>query len=369
MLRVCHLTTSFLLPHGPSAGILAQIENQDPARIKSTIWSLYEPPVHRDASAVLAPLGIGYRCLGMSRSFADVRVLPRLVTLLRRERPDILHCHLVRANLYGRIAARIVGVPVVVNMLRNVDPYVTGSGLGAAAVRWFERATASWVARYVAVSERVRRDVLAGLRLPDEKIVTVLNAVDLAPFRELPPKTAHEGVVIGTAGGLEPRKNHATLVRAMAMLPEARLVIAGEGEERGNIETLIQALGLEGRVTLAGLVRDIPRFLASVDVFVMASSAEGLPRAIMEAMAAGLPVVATDAGGTREAVEDGVTGMVVPVDDFDRLVDALRTMVGHAEFRHAMGEAGRRRALALFAPERLGNEYTALYERLMLERR
>lgn len=364
MLRVCHLTPSFFLPHGPSAGILAQIDGQDATRIRSSVWSMYTPPLHLDATALLASRGIASRNLGMSRSFLDVRVLFRLVAALREEKPDILHCHLLRANLYGRLAAAIARVPVVINTWRSVEPYMTSRGAGASIARVVESRTTRWVDMYVAVSERVRRAGIEALRVPAEKVVTIVNAVDLEPYRTLAPRAPHQDVVVATLGGLEPRKNHAWLLDALLRIPSVRLVIGGEGPERERLLARAQTLGVSSRVSLPGLVRDVPLFLRAADIFVMVSTAEGLPRAIMEAMAAELPVVTTDAGGAAEAVEHGVSGYVVPIGDMDAFVRVVTSLAEDRELRERVGAAARERAFALFDPKRMAAEYTRLYETL-----
>ena len=241
---------------------------------------------------------------------------------------------------------------------------MTSDGMTSRAVRFVESKTSAWVSAYVAVSATLRRTAIETLRLPGERIETILNAVDLDPYREIPDRPRRRAVVIGTAGGLDVRKNHAFLIRAMRQVTDATLLIAGEGPEREHLRALIRELALDDVVTLVGLIRDIPAFLASLDIFVMTSTREGLPRAVMEAMASGLPALVTDAGGTEEAVEDGVCGYVVPIGDEAAFVARLRRLVADADLRREFGDAARRRAFETFSAVRMAHEYTALYERL-----
>lgn len=377
-IKVIHLIPSFWTGHGPSSGILAQIQAHAPRDFDFAIWSLYAPPPELDPRNLLQQAGLAYRVLPMSRSFLDVRVLAPLVRHLRRERPDVLHCHLVRANLYGPMAARLAGIPAVICTFRGIDAYVTSSGLLPAAIRLVERLTSTWVSRYVAVSETARQAIIKHLHLSPGKIVTILNAVDLSPFAPvrrdrpgfraalgLPP----EAVVLGSVGRLSPLKNYANLIRWLADLapifPQAHLLLVGDGPERPALETLIRDLGLTPRVHLLGHREDVPELLPLMDVFALPSLSEGLPRAVMEAMAAGLPCVVMDAGGNSEAVVEGQTGYVAPLEDGVKFTEGLTRLLEDEGLRKKLGTAGKKRAFALFNPKRLAAQYEELYRSVL----
>jgi glycosyltransferase involved in cell wall biosynthesis len=170
-----------------------------------------------------------------------------------------------------------------------------------------------------------------------------------------------EGVpVVGNVAALTGHKDQATLVEAMALLrprlPEARLVIVGEGELRGALEAQVRERALGDRVVFAGFRRDLDRLLPAFSVFCLSSHLEGLGTSLLDAMAFGLPVVATAAGGIPEAVADGVTGRVVPPRDPGALADALAEALGDEERRRAWGAAGRRRFLELFTVDHMVDE-------------
>ncbi len=376
--KVYHLIPSFWTGHGPSSGIMAQIQSQDHREFDFSIWSLYAPPPALDPQAMLSKAGLGYRVFPMGSSFLDVRVLRPLVRQLRREPPDILHCHLVRANLYGPIAARLAGVKRVICTIRGIDEYITSPGLIPRAVRLVERLTAGWVAKYVAVSEAARQAMIAHLELSPRKIVTILNAVDLTPFQR--PRgdgsavraelgLAPGAVVVGSVGNLLPLKNYANLLRwfgdLSARFPQVQLLIIGEGKERQGLERLIGELHLTDKVRLPGFRADIPEVLGALDIFAFPSLSEGLPRAVMEAMAAGLPCVAMDVGGNAEAVVDGLTGFVVSPEDAPGFKDALIRLIKDGELRKKLGEAGKKRAFTLFNPKRLAAQYAELYRAVL----
>jgi glycosyltransferase involved in cell wall biosynthesis len=165
---------------------------------------------------------------------------------------------------------------------------------------------------------------------------------------------------VGNVAALTGHKDHATLVEALALLrarqPRAWLVIAGEGELRGALEAQARALGVEGRTVFAGFRNDLDRLLPAFSVFCLSSRLEGLGTSVLDAMALGLPVVATAAGGIPEAVVDGVTGRLVPPRDPRALADALFEALSDEARRKAWGETGRRRFLECFTCERMVDE-------------
>ena len=172
--------------------------------------------------------------------------------------------------------------------------------------------------------------------------------------------------MIGNVAALTGHKDHETLVEAMALLrprsPHACLVIAGDGDRRPALEALVRARSLEGRVLFAGFRDDLDRLLPAFSVFCLSSHLEGLGTSVLDAMAFGLPVVATAAGGIPEAVEDGLTGRVVPPRAPAALADALVEVLGDEARRRALGEAGRRRFLERFTSDRMVEETLRVLE-------
>jgi len=168
-----------------------------------------------------------------------------------------------------------------------------------------------------------------------------------------------------TVARLDPQKGLHDLVAAAALVPEARVMVVGEGPERRALETRIAHLGLGDRVHLLGFRSDVPDLLAGSDLFVLPSLFEGLPLSILEAMAAGKPVVATAIGGNDEAVVDGATGLLVPPGDPRALADAIRALLRDPERRRRLGEAGRRRAEAEFSAPAMVRRVAAVYDELL----
>ncbi len=278
-----------------------------------------------------------------------------LALLLRRDRPRALLLHDPHAVSAGLVASRLAGGPALV-AVRRVDFPLRGA---------FSRRKYAACDRVIVVSRAIGAVVESG-GLDAARLRLVYEGVsDRQPQPGGREALAELGVpsgapVVGNVAALTGHKDHATLVEAMARLrprvPEARLVIAGEGELRPALEALVRQRGLEDRVILAGFRRDLDRILPALSVFCLSSHLEGLGTSVLDAMAFGLPVVATAAGGIPEAVEDGVTGRVVPPRDPAALADALAEVLGDEGRRRALGAAGRQRFLERFTTDRMVEE-------------
>lgn len=187
---------------------------------------------------------------------------------------------------------------------------------------------------------------------------------NLVPDRGPVAPVPHEGVVLGAVGRLDPQKGFDVLLDALAALPDVRLVLVGEGRSRANLEGRAARPDLAGRVTFAGWSEDVRAHLAAVDVVVLPSRSEGFPLTIVEAMLAGLPVVATRVGSVAEAVSEGESGLLVDADDPGALAGALRTLVEDASLRRKLGARGREIAAAAFTVDHMARAYEALYGEL-----
>jgi glycosyltransferase involved in cell wall biosynthesis len=226
------------------------------------------------------------------------------------------------------------------------------------------------VDRLLSVSERLADRMAEEFDVPRRTITTIPNGVDLQRFsaaerRRAPSTDAQARVTIGTIGRLVPVKDQSNLLRALAMLEAGpagvRASIVGDGPLRNDLDRERRDLGLEEMVQLPGFRADVEHALASFDIFVLSSQSEGMSNTILEAMASGLPVVATRVGGADELVQDGVTGLLVPAHDPAALAKALDTLVSDPGKRRQFGSAGRRRALERFGLERMLNDYEHLY--------
>jgi glycosyltransferase involved in cell wall biosynthesis len=281
----------------------------------------------------------------------DLAGLVELVRLFRRERPDIAHLNSSKVGTLGRIAAVLARVPVRIFTVHGWS-FSPHSGAAETAYRALERLLGplAWTI-CVSAGDRAKAPWLNG------RAVVIPNAVDVGAMRAASPDGGPPTIV--SVGRLVLPKAFWALGDAFRALEPGsfRGVVVGEGPQRSLLE------GIPG-VELLGMRDDVADVLTGADIFVLSSLSEGMPISVLEAMAAGLPVVATAVGGLPEVVVEGETGFLVPPDDVGALTRALARLVADCELRRRMGAAGRRRAELLFDVPRFREEHLALYERL-----
>jgi sugar transferase (PEP-CTERM/EpsH1 system associated) len=316
--------------------------------------------------------GVEVLALG-KRPGHDLPAFVRLVRTLRRIRPAVVHSR-NWAAFDAVPAARLARVPFVVHGEHGremSDPHGRMGRRNRA-----RRTLAPLVSRFVTVSEDLRRWLVEVVGVPPHKVTTIQNGVDLSRFGHLERYPARlrlelsgDSVVVGTVGRLDPVKDQAGLIRAFATLapshPEAVLVIAGDGPCRPALTRLIEDLGMASRVHLLGARPDVPAVLAAMDLFVLPSIAEGISNTILEAMASGLPVVATRVGGNPELVEHGVGGALVPAQEPAALAAAMAAYLDEPGIRALHGKSSRQRAAERFGLERMCSAYAGLYRDLL----
>lgn len=297
----------------------------------------------------------------------DLLGLLELVALIRRERPDILHANSSKAGLLGRTAAAALGVPVRI-FTAHGWAFKAYSGPVSLIYRWADRLMAPLTTTTVCVSERERSAGVAARTCRARDTVVIPTAVDAAAA----PPARHAGSPprVITVGRLAAPKDTVTLVRALARVPGRpfRATIVGDGPDRPAVEAEIRAAGLDGVVELAGERHDVPHLLADSDVFALSSRSEGAPISVLEAMAAGLPVVGSRVGGVPELVLDGETGLLVEPGDPDELATAIGRLAADPELRRRMGEAGRQRTQGRFALDTFRRAHVELYSRELARR-
>lgn len=297
----------------------------------------------------------------------DLLGLVELVRLMRTERPDIVHVNSSKAGVLGRIAAALTRVPVTVFTVHGWA-FKAYSGIASALYRSADRLLSPLTTVTICVTETERAAGLAARTCRAGRTVVIPNAVDVGAA----PRARHDGdrPRIVSVGRLAYPKDPRTLVRALARV-RARpfsAQIVGDGPDQGGVEAEVRELGLESAVELSGPRGDVPELLAQADVFVLASRSEGGPISILEAMAAGLPVVASDVGGVGDLVADGATGLLVPPADPDALAAALDRVLADPELRRRLGAAGRERARERFDLGALRRAHLELYARELARR-
>jgi L-malate glycosyltransferase len=299
----------------------------------------------------------------------------RLSWFLRRAKFNVVHTHDLWSNLMGVPAARLAGVPAIVSSQRDLAHF-----------DWYKGSRRVWLRRIqnlsnivLANSTPVRDALIAEDRFAPEKLRVIRNGVDIEKFqgsgeREVLFPNIENGKLIVLVGNMHSDvKGHPWLIAsAPAVLrefPSTRFVLVGDGEARDSFAKQVSELGLSRNFLFLGRRRDVPRILSSCDIAVLPSRAEGLPNAVLEYMAAGLPVVASRAGGIEELVEDGVTGLLVPVEDSAALSAAFLRYLRTPEEAGQMGKRGQAFVARNFSFDRLVREVDELYSALLMKRK
>ncbi len=292
--------------------------------------------------------------------------LVELVRLFRRLRPEIVHLNSSKAGVLGRLAASLARVPVRI-FTAHGWAFKATTGVGATLYLWADRAVRPLTTMVICVSENeLRAGIAARVCLPARSTV-IKNAVEVGrPGRSDRGHGVRPAEIVSVGRLAEP-KDFSTLVAAFALLPAgcARLRLLGDGPQRGRIEAQIDDLGLTDSVELAGEVADVGPYLEQADVFVLSSSSEGMPISVLEAMAAGLPVVASAVGGLAEVVVEGETGYLVPPGDAGALAARLAELAGDPGSAARLGNAGYRRAEECFSLPRWRERHLELYRSLL----
>jgi glycosyltransferase involved in cell wall biosynthesis len=303
-----------------------------------------------------------------------------IISALKRDRPDVLHTHNRLVHHYGVVAGRLAGIPLIVNTMHGGEFQISEQGAQFVATTkspdrkgdLLYRATVPWTDAVVAISEATRQFLIKHRHLSAHKTHVILNGAPLDRFANCPasPGAALPRVRFGTASRFVPDKDHFTLLRAFAQVAKsfthAELHVAGDGPLRIRIESLAEELGLKERVILHGPIRDMPKFLGQLDIFVMSSLNEGLPIVILEAMAAGLPIVSTRAGGIDEAAIEGVNARFVEPGDVSGLAHEMTRMAECPNLAE-IGAHGRDIVSKRFQIEQTWREYERLFDRLKAE--
>jgi len=368
---------------GPARHTVLLSAGLDPARFETTLITGLVEPDEGDMSGLARERGLRpvvipelRRALHPGR---DLAALVKLTRLFARLRPDIVHTHTAKAGALGRAAALLARVPVRVHTFHG---HVLEGYFSPGVSRLFlaiERSLARATDRIVVLSPRLRQGMLGmGIGRPEQVVVIPLG-LELERFRALrpepealrrplgiPPGTP----LLGSLGRLVPIKDHQTLLRALALLREGpHLAVVGDGACRGELEALAAALGIESRVHFLGWREDLETILAGLDVLISSSRNEGTPVSLIEGMAAGVPVLATDVGGVADLVTHRETGWLVPAGDPAALAGGIRALLDDPAAATRRAAAGREFALARHDVRGLVARMGALYAEALAAKR
>jgi glycosyltransferase involved in cell wall biosynthesis len=374
--RVLELRSVRGLGGGPEKTILTGAAVTDPARISIVVCYIRDErdrcfDIDRRASE----LGVDYQEI-TERHSLDPAVWAKLRALVRARQIDIVHSHDYKTDLLAYLLGKYEGV----------IPLATAHGWSGHSRReqWLyyplDKKILAGFPRVIAVSDGLRRTLIAA-GVPVERIDVVLNGIDHVSFRRDPARVAAararfgvlEGdITIGGVGRLEWLKRFDLLVDVCARLqqefPHVRLLLAGEGSARAELEAQIARLGLQQTCRIVGHVGDIVDFHHALDVFVQSSATEGAPNVVLEAMALETPIVATDVGGTTELIRPGIDGLAVPAQDADAMAVAIRSVIADPETARRRACAARERVQTLLSFSGRVERINCIYERLFAER-
>jgi glycosyltransferase involved in cell wall biosynthesis len=316
--------------------------------------------------------GLPTESLEMRRGVPDPRGLARLVRLVRTWRPTVLHSHMLHANLMARALRLFARVPAVVSTIHNI---YEGGRLRMLGYRLTNGLVDHMTIISQAAADRFIRDRI----VPPALLEVVPNGVDTERYGSVPPGTRDRlraSLGLGTefawlaVGRFETAKDYPTMLRAFARVqaerPNAVLLLVGRGSLQAETQALAGSLGLEGSVRFVGTREDVPEFMTVADGYLMSSAWEGMPMVLLEAAAAGLPIVATRVGGNLEVVRDGVTGFLVPPSDSAALGTAMLGLMALPEAdRRAMGARGQDHVRQHYGLARVVDRYEAAYREVL----
>jgi len=366
--------------------ILHLIETWDPGGAEKMLISLVTSLDTTHYRSVICLLKDGWLNRQLRHRGFDTVILPQrkgldpgwiyqCMRLIRQKKVDLLHAHEFAMNFYGCIAARIMGIPII----------TTVHGKGYYADKWRRRFAYRFVSRnslrMVAVSEDVRHFLITEVGASPDHLATIYNGIDPKPFTPseevagIRKELGIEGtaLVIGTIGSLYPVKGHGYLLNAAArvasVLPGAIFLIAGRGELLNPLQEEAGKLGIIKNVRFLGFREDIQAILQAMDLFVLPSLSEGLSLSLLEAMAAGKPVVATNVGGNPEVVLHGITGYLVPPKDPESLALRVVELLKDRSLAQQFGANGQRRVYERFRIEQMVKSYQELYKEALMKRK
>jgi glycosyltransferase involved in cell wall biosynthesis len=372
-LKVAHIVTLLELG-GAQQNTLYTLQSLDASRFEPVLLCGRGALLDKDVQDAPYPKYFINSLVRQVHPLRDLIALCEIFFVLKRVKPDIVHTHSSKAGILGRWAAKLAGVPVIIHSFHGFgfnreQKWWTRFGFVAA-----ERATAKISRALIAVSRSNQSEALAlGIGRP-EQYRLIRSGIDVGLFQSMVRRpNAPDGIAVSagqklvtTIGPYKPQKNLGDFVQAAAAVhakfPGARFLMVGDGALRGALEAQVARLGLSEVFLMPGWRRDIPHILMRTDIFVLTSLWEGLPRALVEAMAAGLPCVANAIDGVQDVVTDGVTGFMVPPKRPDLTAERISFLLQNPKFALQMGENARQAIGREFDIDDMVRAQETLYE-------
>ncbi|WP_245800365.1 glycosyltransferase [Thiomonas intermedia] len=306
------------------------------------------------------------------RGKLDLGLVFRVASWLRREKAAVVHTHLFTADTYGRLAARLAGVPAVFSTVHNIVNPWKGKGR-----KLIDRLFARMSTAVVGCSEEVTQTLATRDGIPPRKLISIPNGIDLQKFSSFSGAGVRtefglpeDRLLIGIVGRLHEQKAHGDLFHALAQLPQVRdgtlnCLVVGTGDLQDALKQQVQDLGLQNCVIFTSMRTDVPRLVAAMDVFVMSSHWEGLPIALLEAMASSKAVLCTRVGGIPDVVVDADNGLLVGARDVPQFARRLDELLQNAPMRARLGQRARDTVIARFDVSRTAAAYNRLHQQAL----
>jgi glycosyltransferase involved in cell wall biosynthesis len=371
-----------LLPGGAERQALALVRHRDAARVRYSVVNCNAAGApNRPGDGPIQSLMDEFSAAGCECHLLDkfsrstVAFIWELRNLIRRIAPDIVHTWLYAPSFWGRGAALLAGGCSVVASTRTAKPY--GRLLPCRLDRWLSR----WTAARVVNSQEVRRMLIEHVGVPADRIEVIYNGIEPERFNvEVDGVTARKRFgwavdipLLLAVGRLADDKNYPMLFRVTdrlrASFPNVRVIIAGAGPQEDALRRLCKDMGLSPFVQFLGWRQDVADLMAAADLFVMTSSWEGFPNALLEAMGAGCAVVSTRVSGAEELVEHGRTGILVGLDDDESMTKHIAELLNEPSRRRALGEEARRIIRSRYTVEAMARAHETLYEKVVADAR
>lgn len=352
-IKVCHIITKLELG-GAQRNTLHTVANLDTSRFEASLISGIGGLLDSEAGSISHIRT--YFIPSLIRRInpvLDITALIGIYKTLKKIKPDIVHTHSSKAGILGRLAAKLAGVPVVLHTYHGFGFNDFQNIIVRSAYVVAERLAVNFTDRFIAVTkEDIKKGVGHGIGY-EAGYSLIRSGIDITKYAADPAgkdalikelELKRDDKVVTTIGPFKPQKNLGDFIKACAIVaaeaPKTRFFIVGDGRQRGMLEKLIKKYDLSGKLTLLGWRKDIPQILSVTDIFAMTSLWEGLPRAILEAMCTGLPVVANAVDGVKEIVKDGETGYLIKPGDINDFAAKLKNLLKNPERAKSMGKKG-----------------------------
>jgi glycosyltransferase involved in cell wall biosynthesis len=348
--------------------LLMTLENYDRIKLNPLVCSLLDKG---EIGKEIEDAGIEVVSLNKLKHRFDWSIVRDIYRLIKKRNIIIVRTHQYHANLYGRLAAWLANVPCIIASVHNV--YTRDRKLHRRIMNKF---LSRFTDKVVAVSETVKHDILKYDGLSEDKVMVIYNGIDNARFSDMDGNVirrefniSSDVPVVGTIGRLTFQKGLKYLIEAISVIkkkfPRIMLLIVGDGPMKDELQNYAKTLGLNEHVIFTGSRRDVPALLAAMDIFVLPSLWEGLPNALLEAMAAGKPIIATDIPPVREVIYSEDIGILVPAGDSTTIASSIELLLNNNILAENLGKNARERAFSHFDIKTTVERYTNLFENIL----